>query len=70
MRANLGVPYNVDFRAIVNPALEPRDPIAVRLHGRTETHVLKALTVPLAATTAMTADTQEQTLVVIGEGDA
>lgn len=70
LRSNLGVPYNVDFQSIVNPALEPWDPIAVRLGRRTETHVLSRLTVPLSPTAAMTAETREQTLVVIGEGDA
>lgn len=70
LRENLGVPYNVDFQSIVNPALEPWDPIRVRLAGRTETHVLSRLTVPLSPLTAMSAETREQTLVVIGEGDA
>lgn len=70
LRGNLGVPYNVDFQAIVNPALEPWDPVVVRLHGRAETHILSRLTVPLTAEQAMTADTREQTLVVIGTEDA
>lgn len=70
LRENLGVPYNVDFQSIVNPALEPWDPISVRLRGRTETHVVSRLTVPLSAEQSMNAETREQTLVVIGEGDA
>lgn len=70
LRTTLGVPYNVDFQAIVNAALEPWDPITVRIRRRTETHVLSRLTVPLAVEQAMTAETREQTLVVIGEGDA
>jgi hypothetical protein len=65
---NLGVPYNVDFQAIVNPALEPYDPVTVVNAGRQETHVLNRLTIPLTPEQAMTADTREQTLVVIGEG--
>lgn len=70
LRENLGLPYNVEFASIVNPALEPWDPIVVELHGRTETHVLSRLTVPLVATQVMTAETREQTLVVIGTEDA
>lgn len=70
LRSTLGVPYNVDFRSIVNPALEPWDPITVRLRNRSETHVVSRLVVPLSASSAMTAETREQTLVVIGEGDA
>ncbi|WP_433793934.1 DUF5047 domain-containing protein [Actinoplanes sp. CA-252034] len=70
LRTTLGVPYNVDFQAIVNPALEPWDPVTVQLRTRSETHVLDRLTVPLSADVAMTAQTREQTLVMIGEGDA
>lgn len=33
LRRSLGLPYNVDFQAIVNPALEPDDPIAVGIDG-------------------------------------
>lgn len=67
LRSTLGVPYNVDFQAIVNPALEPWDPIAVRITGKRETHVLDRLTVPLTVEQSMTAQTREQTLVEIGE---
>ncbi|MEV0902887.1 DUF5047 domain-containing protein [Actinoplanes sp. NPDC049802] len=70
LRQTLGLPYNVDFQAIVNPALEPWDPVSVRLAGRTETHVIERLTVPLSPAAAMTGQTREQTLVVIGEADA
>lgn len=70
LRSVLGVPYSVDFQSIVNPALEPWDPIEVRLRGRRETHVVTFLTVPLTAEQAMTAQTREQTLVVIGTEDA
>jgi hypothetical protein len=35
-----------------------------------EVHVIERLTVPLAVTDAMSADTREQTLIVIGDGDA
>ena len=67
LRQNLGVPYNVDFAAIVNPALEPWDPVVISLPRRAETHIIERLTVPLAASQAMTGQTREQTLVVIGE---
>jgi hypothetical protein len=70
LRTTLGVPYNVDFQVIANAALEPWDPITVRLHNRAETHVLNRLTVPLTAEQAMTAETREQNLVVIGTEDA
>ncbi|WP_250009139.1 DUF5047 domain-containing protein [Actinoplanes sp. M2I2] len=66
LRENLGVPYNVDFQVIANPALEPWDPIIVRIGRRAETHVLSRLTVPLSALQSMSAETREQTLVVIG----
>lgn len=70
LRSVLGVPYSVDFRAIVNPALEPWDPIRVRLGSRRETHIVTQLTVPLTATQSMTAQTREQTVVTIGLEDA
>lgn len=34
LRRSLGLPYNVNFQAIVNPALEPHDPVALGLAGR------------------------------------
>lgn len=42
LRRSLGLPYNVDFSAIPNPALEPDDPIAVGIEG-TPTIVAPAL---------------------------
>lgn len=72
LRQSLGVPYNVDFGTIVNPALEVLDPVRVVYPGqpgkgaRTEQHLIQSLTVPLTAGQAMTARTREQTLVVIG----
>ena len=63
----LGVPYAVNFGAIVNPALEPFDPVAIRYdYDRpTENHIIQTLTVPLAADEAMTAKTREQTVINI-----
>jgi hypothetical protein len=34
LRRSLGLPYNVDFTAVPNPALEPDDPIAVGVEGK------------------------------------
>jgi hypothetical protein len=33
LRQSLGLPYNVDFSQVPNPALEPGDPVAVNLAG-------------------------------------
>lgn len=67
LKQTLGLPYNVQFGSIVNPALEPYDPVLVKVKGRTETHVLSRITVPLLVSQPMTADTREQTVVLIGE---
>jgi hypothetical protein len=67
LRQNLGLPYSVDFKQIVNAALEPYDPVSVQYANRTEIHVIETLTVPLLVTVAQSATTREQTLVVIGE---
>lgn len=67
LRQSLGLPYNVDFRTIGNPALEPLDAVSVGIKGSTETHVIETLTIPLVVDQAMAATTREQTLVVIGE---
>jgi hypothetical protein len=66
LRQYLGLPYNVDFDAVPNPALEPGDPVNITYPGRAETHVLDRLTVPLTASGALSASTREQTLIVIG----
>jgi hypothetical protein len=68
LRAQLGLPYNLDLSTVPNPALEPYDPIATVLHGVAETHILEQITVPLAATDPMSAKTREQTTVLIGTG--
>lgn len=65
-----GLPYTVDFTALVNPALEPFDPVRVVYppdrqstpHVRRETHVIAALRIPLTAEGAMPADTRLVTL--------
>ena len=68
LRQSLGLPYNVDLSQVPNPALEPLDPVRVSYSDSDarELHVLKTLTVPLTATEAQAATTQEQTNVLIG----
>ena len=63
---HVGLPYAVDFRAVPNPALEPGDPIRVTYPGRSETHVIDRLTIPLTADQPVTASTREQTTMLIG----
>lgn len=65
---NLGLPYNVDFSMVPNPALEPLDVVLVsyRDDAQTELHVLEKLTIPLTAQGAMRADTRERSYEDIG----
>lgn len=68
LRQSLGLPYNVDFTAVPNPALEPYDPVRVRFSSRSgsEVHVLQSVTVPLVEDQALSSSTREQTTVLIG----
>lgn len=68
LRRNLGLPYSMDLSCVPNPALEPWDPVAVRIAAsqRREIHILERITVPLTASDAMTASTREQTTVLVG----
>jgi hypothetical protein len=63
----LGLPYQVEFTAISNPALEPGDAVLVELGNISAIHVIETLTIPLSPERAMSATTREQTLIVIGE---
>lgn len=65
---SIGLPYNVDFSAVPNPALEPLDPIRIRYDadGVIEAHVLQKITVPLVPSGVQSASTREQTVVLIG----
>lgn len=65
---SLGLPYNVDFSAVPNPALEPLDPVRVSYddHNHPEVHVIEKLRTPLTASGVMTATTREQTNIEIG----
>jgi hypothetical protein len=67
----LGAPYDVNFQAVPNSALEPLDPIRVTYdtdHGR-EVHTLQQVVHPLSEATAQTGQTHEQTNQQITIGD-
>ncbi|MEV5211322.1 DUF5047 domain-containing protein [Micromonospora sp. NPDC053740] len=61
----LGLPYAVDFTAVPNPALEPGDPVRVAYPGRSETHTIDRLTIPLTSDAPLKASTRELTTVLI-----
>jgi hypothetical protein len=64
----LGLPYQVEFTAISNPALEPYDAVLVEMRqGVSSIHVIDTLNIPLTYARPMTCTTREQTLIVIGE---
>jgi hypothetical protein len=56
-----GFPYEVSFSAIPNPALEALDPVLLTYDDRSlpEVYVLDRLTMPLLATSAMSATTRK-----------
>lgn len=66
LRRSVGLPYAVDFAAIVNPALEPGDTVEVILPAKPgvavtrELHVLDRITIPLNVDGAMSAGTRIQ----------
>jgi Domain of unknown function (DUF5047) len=64
---SLGRPQAVDFTAIPNPALEPLDPVSLKASSSIEIHVLDDITLPLVATSAMTATTRQQLGIEIEE---
>lgn len=66
LRRRIGLPHNMDLTATPNPALEPYDPVSVRVprSGR-QTHVLDRIRIPLSDRAGMTAATREQTAVLI-----
>ncbi len=64
----LGLPHNVDFTAVPNPALEPLDPVRVRPpRASARVHTLERVTMPLIAEQPMVCATREQTAVLIGQ---
>lgn len=62
---NIGLPYNVNFAMVPNPALEPLDPIRITHEDGYEIHVIERLTIPLSTENVMTGQTREQTDVII-----
>lgn len=72
LQKSLGLPYNVDFRSVANPALEPYDPIRIAYPERsrslnlvTETHILDQVKIGLTYKDATAAATRQQTAVLI-----
>lgn len=65
LQRSIGLPYNVDFTAVVNPALEPLDPILITHRDKSELHVIETLTVPLQVGDPMSGTTRQQTGSVI-----
>jgi hypothetical protein len=59
LAGSTGLPYNVNFGQVPNPALEPLDPIELRYPGRKEKHVISQLVIPLDAATLQTAQTRQ-----------
>lgn len=53
-----GLPYSVDFKSVVNSALEPYDPVAITTSTTRELHVLDTIEIPLDAETPMTSSTR------------
>lgn len=58
LRQTIGLPYNVDFRSVVNPALEPYDSVGLITSTTRELHILDTIEIPLSAETAMSASTR------------
>ncbi len=62
----LGLPHVMDLSAVPNPALEPDDPVSVRVPRQgQQVHVLDRITIPLRDGAEMTAQTREQSLTLI-----
>lgn len=68
LRQSTGLTYSVNLELSPNPALEPDDPINVRSapHEPSELHIIDVLTVPLTEDGAMTAQTRQQSVTLIG----
>lgn len=63
-----GIPYTVDLTVLPDPALEPWDRGWVDiLHAAPQMHTLTRLQIPLTAAGSMSAQTLEQTYLVVGE---
>lgn len=73
LQQSIGLPYNVDFQASPNVALEPLDPVLVEyprtsrsIATRDELHILQRIRYPLNAHNVLSAVTKEQKLVTVG----
>lgn len=66
LRRHIGMPYNVNFGSVSNPALRPRDAIRItHKDGTREKHIVQTLTVPMRADANMQGTTREQTRVQV-----
>lgn len=72
LRTSLGLPYNVEFESVANPALEVWDPVQIAFPERarsaslqTETHIIEQLKLGLTYEDPTSAKTREQTVVLI-----
>lgn len=61
LQQSTGLPYEVDFSMVPNPAVEPLDCVQLQYPGRAEIHVLDSIVVPLDVSTAMAGTTRQQT---------
>jgi hypothetical protein len=67
LRRSIGMPYSVNYGAVVNPAMRPN--MAGRVvyqDGNIEKHITETVTIPLTYDRAMSVETREQTLISIG----
>lgn len=62
-----GLPYNINFQTVPNPALEVYDPIMITSRDGSITHVLDTLTTPLTAQQAQTGTTRTRISFEFGE---
>jgi len=69
LRRALGLPYNVNFNAVPNPALEPLDPIRLSHPAGSEIHVVESVALSLTVRDAMSVTTREQTSENIDVGE-
>jgi hypothetical protein len=67
LQRSIGAPYNVDFDAIVNPALRPFEAIRITYNdGNRDVHLIDSVTIPLDEDSAMSAQTREKAILITG----
>lgn len=59
MQKQAGVPFEVDFSQVPNPALECWDPVTISYPGSADVHVVKSMTIGLGAKDPMTVQTRQ-----------